>query len=400
MATAVVVTSDSALTAHLSSLLEGVAMVAASPPTLDAVELAVQELDPRVLFIDVERRNPADRPLGELVAAVRRFKPDQYVIAVGDALAPQTILAAIRAGANDYIDAHCGADELRERSFRQIKANPPHAAKQPGSVVMILSGRPNDGESFVAMHLAATRARQRGERADAVLIDFNLPVSECETAFNVALNYTIADALDDLPRLDRTLLTSALPRDRTTGLYFLPLAATAKPLSLPSAEALASLIDTLSAAFGEIIINLGCLRHSDTLTKILPLASQLVVVATQSLSSIRCCSDVLRQVRACRLTPARDVLALYDFHRTVEPGVERIARVLEIPWTVPLPSDPALLLNALNEGILPVAAHPGSPYVRAIEALAHAVYETPAAAAPAEGRRLSRLLGGLRCLVP
>ena len=400
MITAVVITGDAALTARLATVLEGAAMVATAQPSIDAITLVITELNPRVVFVDIEHPGSNDRSFADILAVIRKLRPDQYVIAVGDELAPHKILAAIRAGANDYVDAGSSADELRERTLSHLKPSAARTETHSATVTMILSGRPNDGESFVSMHLAAARAKAGGGRADVVLVDFNLPISECEMAFGVALNYTVADAIADLPRLDRTLLASALPRHEATGLYFLPLAAAAKPLSLPSSSSLASLLDVLCSTFNDVVVNLGCLRHSDVLTEILPLASRLVMVTTQSLSSICCCSDVLRKIRAQGVITEKDVLAVSECYRGVEPGAEKITKALAIASAVVLPPERAFLLASLNEGALPMLSHPHSAYTRAIESLMRLVYDDKAVKDRGEtAGAVRRVLHSLRCLV-
>jgi len=377
MRPAILITTEPALTDRLSSMLDDVARITSVEPRRDSIEQVIRELDPSVVLVDIECHRPAGWSLPDIFKLIRTLGGGgRQAIAVGDGVESRKVLDAMRWGANDYVDSNATIEELRASILTLIQTAPSPAGDGSRSISMVVSGRPNDGESAISMHLAAARAVQ--EQGDGVVfVDFNLPISEAETAFNLSANYTISDAVKDLVRLDRMLLLSALARDSETGLYFLPLTVSAQPLSLPSANSLIALFDVLSSSFSEVVVNIGCLRHSEIFINLLPLASRLLLVTTQSLSSIRCGSDMLKQIRTSGVGPQMVALAISDYMDDVEPNAADIMKALGVFRSVRLPSSRSLLLNCHNDGVLPLKAYPNSPYVRAVERLMGEIYDLP-----------------------
>ena len=97
------------------------------------------------------------------------------------------------------------------------------------------------------------KAVMRAKANDNVLlVDFHLPATIAGAALDIDLNYTIHEAVGDLPRLDRTLLSSALGRHRASGLYVLPLAAVSDNVVDLTGASILSLLNTLRTTCGTI----------------------------------------------------------------------------------------------------------------------------------------------------
>ncbi|MFX6334938.1 pilus assembly protein, partial [Acinetobacter baumannii] len=78
------------------------------------------------------------------------------VVAIGDGLDNQLVLAAMRAGARDFITYGARASELTgliRRLGGRLPSVPVSAARQ-GELLTLVSARPDADGAFVALHLA------------------------------------------------------------------------------------------------------------------------------------------------------------------------------------------------------------------------------------------------------
>jgi pilus assembly protein CpaE len=236
-----------------------------------------------------------------------------------------------------------------------------------GRLVVITSGQPNDGESLFAVNYSVLRAKMND---NVLLVDFHLPASIAGAALDIDLNYTIHEAVGDLSRLDRTLLSSALGRHRASGLYVLPLAAVSDNVIDLTGASILSLLNTLRSMFSEIIVNFGGLRHSGLGTELLNAASESFLVSSQHFTSIKACKELIARVATDAPVRNRIVLAVCDYDNEIRLTDAQMASTLGLSRSVKIPHARAALANALNKGVPLVTDQPRSAYAKAMSAIA------------------------------
>jgi pilus assembly protein CpaE len=229
-----------------------------------------------------------------------------------------------------------------------------------------MSGQPG-GEGLFAVNLAVLRAKAA---SGGVLIDGALPSSEAGAALNVPLNYTIRDAIQDLPRLDRTLLSSALGRHAPSGLHILPLAVAGEEVHDLAPDAIASMLLVLRALFGEVILNVGGIRHPGLLTEFVRAASRIYLVAPQRFTAVKACRDLLVQIGPSAPVLDRITLVVEEHAPAITLTEEQMREALGLRRSVRLPAARVELINALNAGRPLVLEQPRAAYSRALEKLA------------------------------
>jgi pilus assembly protein CpaE len=286
--------------------------------------------------------------------------------ALGDENHAGTVLTAVRAGAAEFIGTESSETEVAEQLGRLFRLVERKERAEAGRLSVIFSGRPNEGESLFAINLAVLLAKRAQDAGDVVLVDCTLPVSECDVALDLETSYGLRDALHDLARMDRTLLTSTLARHKSSGLYVLPLAVAVESVRDVQANSLLALIGVVRGLFADVVLNIGSFRHATLLRQFCEMASISYVYVTQSFSSLRACHGVMEQAEITARDRNGMVLVIADHDPDIRLTDRQIAEALDIQRTVRLPMARAELTNSLNNGQpLPEAA-PRSAYVTAL----------------------------------
>ena len=362
----IVATSDTALAARLIGPLEGVAAIIRSAPETAALLELCRKAAPDLVLIDADPVDGFGNMLGEAMREVAGADPEALVVVLGDEGDARSVLRAIRAGAADVVDRATEGDELRSQIARHLTGAPRGDAAGAGALTLVMSGQPG-GEGLFAVNLAVLRAKARRE---GLLIDGALPSSEAGAALNVPLNYTIRDAIQDLSRLDRTLLSSALGHHAPSGLHLLPLAVAGEEVHDIAPDAIASMLVVLRALFGEVVLNVGGIRHPGLLTEFTRAAARIYLVAPQRFTAVKACRDLLVQIAPNPQVLDRITLVVEDHMPGITLSEEQMRDALGLRRSVKLPAARVELINALNTGRPLVLDQPRAAYSRALQRLA------------------------------
>lgn len=362
----IVASSDTALAARLIGPLEGVAAIIRSAPETAALLELCRKAAPDLVLIDADPIDGFGNLLGEAMREVASADPEALVVVLGDEGDARSVLRAIRAGAADVIDREAAGDDLRSQIVRHLTGAPRGDAAGAGALTLVMSGQPG-GEGLFALNLAVLRAKARGE---GLLIDGALPSSEAGAALNVPLTYTIRDAVQDLPRLDRTLLSSALGQHASSGLHLLPLAVAGEEVHDIAPDGIASMLLVLRAMFGEVVLNVGGIRHPGLLTEFTRTAARIYLVAPQKFTAVKACRDLLVQIAPNPQVLDRITLVVEDHMPGITLSEEQMRDALGLRRSVRLPAARVELINALNTGRPLVLDQPRAAYSRALERLA------------------------------
>jgi pilus assembly protein CpaE len=358
---------DASLTDRLIAAMDGVATVIRADPSLRALEDAAATVRPDLIALDIDDTVEAVDRACDAIKGLLAIDGVRPIVVIGNDEAAHTVLSTMRAGARDFIGREASNQTVRRQMVTQLNRLTNDARPPNGRLIVITSGQPNDGESLFAVNYSVLRAKA-GD--NVLLVDFHLPASIAGAALDVELSYTIHEAVGDLARLDRTLLSSALGRHRDSGLYILPLAAASDDVVDLTGASILSLLNTLRTMFGEIIVNFGGLRHSGLGTELLNAASDSFLVSSQHFTSIKACKELLARIAA--ETPVRNRIALVvsNYDSDIRLTDAQMASTLGVTRSVRIPDARAALANAVNKGVPLVLDQPRSAYAKAMAAVA------------------------------
>jgi pilus assembly protein CpaE len=374
------VSADTGVAQAIRGALESAASLLRIDNLSDGAARAGEEFQPGMVLVDADAQSGIHTAFERIAAARRRF-PAAQVIALGNEMSAQLVLAALRAGASDFVDRDAAPDEWRallNAGSAAPQCGPGHAA-----TAAILSAVPNVLDEDFALNLALRAARQ-APQAMTLFLDLSLPASAAGIALNMELKFTLADALREIARLDRAFLESAVARCPRSGLYGMALTSDVRHAAqMPAAPDFLALLQILQSLCDIIVICYGAFSHNLALSE--GIDAQTFLCCNQRFTSIRAADALLHGLRENKRTPHLVIHA---------PGAGRaplpadIRKVLAMDSSIDLDTDWNALTGHFNDAA-PLALGGSARYGRALDS---ALLQLGLAAAPRRAA-LKDLLG-------
>lgn len=233
---------------------------------------------PQLILVDI--------PSGGDPAALRAIEllhqefPDTAVFAIGSLSQPQVIVAAMRAGAREFIERPTTTTDLLEAFVRLTSTRrKPGRETSRGKIFTIVNAKGGSGATTVAVNLALALQSAHGS---AALVDM-APLGHCALHLNLKPAFTISDAVTNLHRLDSSLLDGFMAR-HSGGLQVLGGAAAPTALE-PSAADFARLFDMIAGQFRYIVVDAS--SRLDSVTRLVSnLSEKILLVAHADVASL------------------------------------------------------------------------------------------------------------------
>ncbi|WP_019625170.1 hypothetical protein [Thioalkalivibrio sp. ALJT] len=351
------------------------AVVPAESDQLDEVLGLLDLGDARVMFVGVaaDDLNRAS----SLIEGVTAARPMLTVIAVGDGNARDALLAAMRAGARDFLAVGTRSSEVRALVRRALDRVPvQHAARDDRGVVWaVMNARPELSNAFIASHLAIGLKHEKPS-SRVLLLDLGIPSGDCLALLGLESSFTFFDAMRNLRRLDQTLLDSALPADRS-GVQVLSIPDDGDGEDEVSTAELYLLLGTLKRHYTHVIVNLGGLPQGAFLHVMLNNADEVLQLVDQSVPSFRQNVKRLEQMRTAG-TQIRSLRVVVDRAQPrLAPDPDTVAERIGAPLVAALPGNGLQRMRAVNLGKSLFEMAPRDSLVAAIRTLIRRLDENP-----------------------
>lgn len=371
--TVAVVDSDPKLRTRLAMQLGESARPAAFA-SLNAVEEKVAGGTPLILVLGPSFASPeamAD------ASRLGRARAHTAVVLVVDDLSTELLQQAMRAGITDVVPI-AEAGQLREALERASDAlhvaTPAVVAVAPqqapgasrGRIVTVFSTKGGAGKSFVATNLGAILARRNDK--PVVIVDADLQFGDVAVMLGMAPSHTIIDAVNQIDRLDESLLKSLLIKHEASGLYVL--AAPVEPafadsVSLPH---MTRILEVLASFCSHVIVDTPA-SFNDIVLGVLELADDIVLMAGMDIPHIKNTKIGLQTLRLLHIPAAKVKLTLNRANSKVRLDIADVERTLQMKADSLLPSDIAVP-QSINKGVPIVLDNPKSGVSRNLERMA------------------------------
>jgi pilus assembly protein CpaE len=339
-------------------------------------------LRPEVVLLDI---TGLPLPLEEAVRGVRAALPDVMLVALDTTAQSETILAAMRAGANEFLYPPLGGS-LRKAVERRtvVLPRPRENERPPGKVLGLLSAKGGCGASTIACHLAAELGRLSATRAERCLLaDLDLQAGIVAFLMKIKSPYTVLDAAQNLHRLDASYW-NALVSVASPGLEIVAAPSAYLPKDPVSGESLARVVAFARSQYAWTVVDLGCILNPATIA-VLDEIDDVYLVTTLEVPSLH---QAKQAVQTLTNAGFGNRLHIILNRAPARPDVttEELERILGMPIDTKLPNDYYALYDAFCKGKL---LAPGSHLGRQLSSFAMRL-----AGAPAEkGKRRFGLFG-------
>ena len=341
----------------------------------------IAEIAPNLVLINIDE-DPAQAV--SLVATIAQNMPSVAVLPASRVRDSSIILRVIRAGAREFLTLPTSADELLEsinHLFNRRDDNPASAAKGP-QTISVTGAAGGIGCTTLAVNIATSLAKASTQ--EVILADFDLMLGSLDACLDIIPDHTVQGVIQNLDRLDVTLLKRSMTR-HSTGLYVLPHPVAIEEAAKIDPESLRRVLEMLKTAFPTIVIDTSKgLQASDFVA--FELSDLILIVVQLDLTCLRNTSRLLQLFQQFEglNDRVRLVVNRSGSHEN-EISIKKAEETLKMPISWHIPNATKIVHAARAKGV-PIDAHaPGSRLHLALADIAKAI--RPSAAEAPKARK-------------
>ncbi len=300
---------------------------------------------PEILLIEL---NAIRSDLTNALRAVKKAGSQTKVVALHSSDDPQLILAALRAGASEFV--HPPFTETLgpalERVFEQTAID--NEPEKRGKVIGFLSAKGGCGATTLACHVAADLKRQTGKRV--LLADLDLTSGMVGFLMKVASNYSILDAASNRGRLDESLW-KALVSEWKPGLDVIPSPEDFSHENSPSRDDLRQIVRFMRTQHDWIVLDLGR-SLNEIAAALFSELDELFLISVLEVSALHGLKAIAQKLRDRGEDLSKLELVLNRTPKMMDISQEELQKVLGRPLYAMLPNDYPSLYEAYSAGTL------------------------------------------------
>ncbi len=306
----------------------------------------LERLRPDVFLFDITR---SMRSFEEAMRSMRAVASVPMVVALNTIADPETILAAIRAGANEYLypPLESGLKKALERASaervkKQVRTRP--RAKTLG----FLSSKGGCGATTVACHVAVELQRMTSQ--EILLADFDLDAGIVGFLMKIKTPYTLLDAVENIHRLDLSYWKGLISNGQAS-LEVIPAPAAATLRRSVDPEPFRHVLSFMRSAYDWVIADLG--RNLNALSlHLLEDVDEVFLIATLDLPALHLAKLVSQTLMDHGFGQNRLHLILNRMPKRSDLTAEEVERILGVPVYATLPNNYPELFEAYAHGNL------------------------------------------------
>jgi len=351
------------------------------------------QVRPNILILDISH------PVEDTLNAASQFKldhPDCAIFLATEVFDPDTLLRALRAGAQEVLRRPLDRGALREAVERVARAT----AKKTGggssrSVITCFCNKGGSGVSTAATNLAISLRRLTSR--EVVLADFDYQSGDAAFMLGMTPTKSLGDILGS-PRIDSASVTDALMK-HASGLHVLSQPEHLDRVDGVTPEQIASVLDILHSTFDLVVVDAPHVFNEITL-EIFDRSSTIVLMAEPSIPSVRAARRSLEIFQKLNFLVSPDRVRLVVNRRGEQSAISiaQIEETLGMAVFGSISNDYASVSMAINVGKPLCGEHSDSRAGRDINALARKLVpsesvEEPMGTVPVKRPGRMRLFG-------
>jgi pilus assembly protein CpaE len=306
------------------------------PDMDDVPRLLEAEYD--VLFIELDSNPEHALELVENVCGSSSVTVMVYSAKVDS----EMLVRCMRAGAREFLTDPIVLSTIEEAmvraSVRRPTARP--ARKTLGKLLLFISAKGGSGVTTIASNFAVSLAGEPG--ASVVFIDLNLPLGDAALDLGIKVQYSTADALEHIERLDFTFFSKLLTK-HSSGLFVL--AAPDRYREVSVSEASVHKLLLIARQNFEYVVVDGGSRLGTVAETLIESCSTVYLVIQVGISELRNANRLISNSLKATQSKLEIVLNRYT-SRALGIDEASIAKALTVPVRWKIPNDYAAVRNA------------------------------------------------------
>ncbi|MGN6148829.1 MAG: hypothetical protein ACTHPD_09845 [Rhizomicrobium sp.] len=321
---------------------------------------AAENYTPDAILVDSDVRAGVETAFEKIGAIKKRFATTP-VIVLGNEMSAPLVLAALRAGAHNFLDRAADSAQIRAAIDDCLAQSAPSRLPARAKMGCVLNALPGELDQDFALNLAL-RAAMRTSGQMCLYIDLSVPAAGAGIALGLDLDFAVPDAIREIARLDGALLDSALARDAQSGLYLMPLCAGSETPVLEAA-AFAALLEILRSLCDVIIVNYGPFSRQKALLE-MARPAQFFLCCNQRFASIHQTQALLRWFGDEQLGSVPEIV-VHEMARGLTPSPSDIRHALKIAHSIDIATSWSDLAEQMNQA--KPGAYARSAYSRGLD---------------------------------
>jgi len=360
--------SDPAVTRSVVALLGKLPGFAITTTVIDyqagVVDLhRVGEAQLAIVFL-----GPEPLPGLTVIEEVHRALPATQVVAVAPEERAETIVKAMRAGADEFLTLPLDGTALLKVCVKLSALRGASTGSRSGQVWVAHGPKGGVGVTTLVANLGfALRAAQR----ETALVDLDVHSGDLALFLNLASTYSLRDIATNYKRLDPVFMQGTMVRHRS-GLSVLaaPPPTPGEPVLELTGEQTLAVLELLDATHQVTVVDTSSVPLEATQAA-LSCADRIFLVTELTLPALRACVRALDGLRLAGIELDRTVELVVNKYanRSWEVAPAEAAKTLGVPIRVLIPREDAAVYTAVNSGLPLEEVRGGATVQRAIAGL-------------------------------
>ena len=330
--------------------------------------LQATAIRPDLLVVEVDGDESA-APAVTAIEQLARKLPETAILAMGHGLSAELVIRVLRAGALEFLRRPVERVDLVAALVKLARFRGSAPQRNPGRITSIFAAKGGLGATTLAINLGVSMA----ERADGktLLVELDNRHSDIVTFLDLKPRYSIHDVVENLGRMDESLLRGLLTR-HTSGLWTVP-GPTRLERSQFGPEQVSGVIEVLRVHFDHVLMDL---RHDfDPATvAALEASDEILFVTSLDVAALRSGAAALAAFQHLGLDTKKIKVVVMRDGTGDSVTVKHARNALGLPIYWRTPSDYQTVVASINAGRPVVSASPRAKISKNIRELAEMLH--------------------------
>jgi pilus assembly protein CpaE len=343
--------------AALGETSEDFSVTQQNPEDWAALLTSLAACQPDALLLDI---GCLKGDVGAAVRDVQARSPQTKVVAMHALSDSESILAAMRAGASEFVQPPFAATLFP--ALKRLHDSAHFASgKRKGKLIAFLSAKGGCGSTTLACHIAAEMQRQT--RSDVLLADFDFTSGAVGFLMKSKCTYSVIDGIKNLSRLDESLWKAMIDQSRP-GLSVIPAPVSIAHGEYPEGNEFKQILRFMRTMHDWTIIDLGR-SLTRTARAVLEEVDQMFLVATLEVIALHGVKTIVRGLSGDEPNLQKLHLILNRTPKMMDITSDELEKILGRPLFATLPNDYPGLYHSYSAGtLLPAKNRLGEHFAR------------------------------------